>query len=241
MRNIFALLFLIAGSAFSEEVLAYPRAYWENSFNVWLAVAVAIYIIVAIPAIYFMIKYKYRAGVHEEGEHIEGNTAVEVVWTVIPTILVLFLATYSFANFVKQRNAPEGSMEIKVVGFMWGWEFEYPNGKKVYSFFNPQGYTASEEQKAYIPAGKPIKVILTSRDVIHSFFVLPAMITEDAVPGRITHLWFQINKPGEYYVLCREFCGTWHSRMFATLKVVPESEFNAWLGSGATKEQPIQQ
>jgi cytochrome c oxidase subunit 2 len=86
----------------------------------------------------FMLKYRYRKGVHEEGEHIEGNTALEVVWTVIPIIIVLFLATYSFANFVKQRNAPEGAMELKVVGFMWGWEFEYPNGKKVYAFFNPR-------------------------------------------------------------------------------------------------------
>lgn len=91
-------------------------------------------------------------------------------------------------------------------------------------------------RKLTIPAGKPVKVILTSRDVIHSFFVLPAMITEDAVPGRLTHLWFQMNKPGEYYVLCREFCGTWHSHMFAVLKVVPEAEFNAWLSTGTPRQ-----
>jgi cytochrome c oxidase subunit 2 len=231
-----SLLLVFVGSSLAQEVVAYPKVYWENSYKVWLAVAVIIYLVVAIPALYFMLKYRYREGVHEEGEHIEGNTALEVVWTVIPIIIVLFLATYSFANFVKQRNAPEGAMELKVVGFMWGWEFEYPNGKKVYAFFNPQSYTAPEEQKAYIPAGKPVKVILTSRDVIHSFFVLPAMITEDAVPGRLTHLWFQVNKPGEYYVLCREFCGTWHSRMFAVLKVVPEAEFNAWLGTGTPQQ-----
>jgi cytochrome c oxidase subunit 2 len=136
-------------------------------------------------------------GEREEGEHIEGNTAIEVLWTVIPTIIVLFLGTYSFANFVKQRNAPEDALELKVVAFMWDWEFEYPKGKKVYAFFNPEGFTAPEEQKAYIPAGKPVKVYMTSRDVIHSFFVQPAKITEDAVPGRITKLWFQINKPGE--------------------------------------------
>ncbi|WP_340694447.1 cytochrome c oxidase subunit II [Hydrogenobacter thermophilus] len=236
-----SLLLILVGSAFAQEVLAYPKVYWENSYKVWLIVAVVIYLVVAIPALYFMLKYRYKAGVHEEGEHIEGNTALEVVWTVIPIIIVLFLATYSFANFVKQRNAPENAMELKVVGFMWGWEFEYPNGKKVYAFFNPQNYTAPEEQKAYIPAGKPVKVILTSRDVIHSFFVLPAMVTEDAVPGRLTHLWFQINKPGEYYVLCREFCGTWHSHMFAVLKVVPEAEFNAWLSAGSSQQQTTQQ
>ncbi len=227
--------------SFAEDILAYPRIYWENSYTVWLYVAVIIYLIVAIPTIFFMIRYKYRKGVNEEGAHIEGNTALEIVWTVIPIILVLFLATYSFANFVKQRNAPEGAMEIKVVGFMWGWEFEYPNGKKVYAFFNSQGYDAPEEQKAYIPAGKPIQVYLTSRDVIHSFFVHPAMITEDALPGRITKLWFQINKPGEYFVFCKEYCGTWHSRMFAVLKVVPEEEFNKWLNAGMEQKEQTQE
>jgi cytochrome c oxidase subunit 2 len=201
----------------------------RTSVKVWFWVAVIIYLIVAIPSIYFAIKYRYKKGEREEGEHIEGNTALEVVWTVIPTIIVLFLGTYSFANFVKQRNAPEGALELKVVAFMWGWEFEHPNGKKVYAFFNPEGFTAPEEQKAYIPAGKPVKVYLTSRDVIHSFFVHP--------PGRITKLWFQINKPGEYFVFCREYCGTWHSRMFAILKVVPEEEFNKWLGGAEPAQQ----
>ncbi|WP_041434291.1 cytochrome c oxidase subunit II [Thermocrinis albus] len=230
MRYMLLPLILPLTHVLASEPLAYPRVYWENSVKVWLVVAIAIYILVAIPSIYFAIKYRYRPGQHEEGEHIEGNTALEIVWTVIPTIIVLFLGTYSFANFVKQRNAPEGAMELKVTAFMWGWEVEYPNGKKIFAFFNPDGFTAPEDQKVYIPAGKPVKVYLTSRDVIHSFFVHPARITEDAVPGRITHTWFQINKPGEYFVFCREYCGTWHSHMFAILKVVPEGEFNRWLG-----------
>ncbi len=91
MKYLLTLLAL-TGSVFAEEVFAYPRAYWENSVKVWFWVAVIIYIIVAIPSIYFAIKYRYRKGEHEEGEHIEGNTALEVVWTVIPTIIVLFWA-----------------------------------------------------------------------------------------------------------------------------------------------------
>ena len=240
MKNLILLLSLVGISIASEGLLAYPRAYWENSVTVWFWVAVVIYLIVAIPSIYFMIKYRYKPKENEEGAHIEGNTAIEIVWTVIPTIIVLFLGTYSFANFVKQRSAPEGALELKVTAFMWGWEIEYPNGKKVYTFFNQVAdpeknvYLMPEKiddsVKAYIPAGKPIKVYCTSRDVIHSFFVHEARVTEDCVPGRITKLWFQFNKPGEYWVFCREYCGTWHSRMATVLKVVNEDEFNKWLG-----------
>ncbi len=119
MKYLLALL-AFTSFVFAEEVLAYPRAYWENSVKVWFWVAVIIYLIVAIPTIYFIVKYRYKKGEREEGEHIEGNTALEVGWTVIPIIIVLFLGTYSFANFVKQRNAPEGALELKVVAFMWG-------------------------------------------------------------------------------------------------------------------------
>lgn len=258
MKNLLVLLSLAGISMAEEGIFAYPRVYWENSVAVWFWVAVVIYLIVAIPSIYFMIKYHYRPGKNEEGAHIEGNTALEIVWTVIPTIIVLFLGTYSFANFVKQRNAPEGALELKVTAFMWGWEIEYPNGKKVYTFFNQVAdpeknvYLMPEKiddsVKAYIPAGKPVKVYCTSRDVIHSFFVHEARVTEDCVPGRITKLWFQFNKPGEYWVFCREYCGTWHSRMASVLKVVSEDEFNKWLGGEAQQSasadqpaQPVQQ
>ena len=240
MKNLILLLSLAGISIASEGLLAYPRAYWENSVTVWFWVSVVIYLIVAIPSIYFMIRYRYKPRENEEGAHIEGSTAIEVVWTVIPIIIVLFLGTYSFANFVKQRNAPEGALELKVTAFMWGWEIEYPNGKKVYTFFNQVAdpeknvYLMPEKiddsVKAYIPAGKPIKVYCTSRDVIHSFFVHEARVTEDCVPGRITKLWFQFNKSGEYWIFCREYCGTWHSRMATVLKVVNEDEFNKWLG-----------
>ncbi|MGC8766703.1 MAG: hypothetical protein ACP5QP_03290 [Brevinematia bacterium] len=145
-------------------------------------------------------------------------------------ILVIFLATYSFSNFVNQRNFPIEGIDLRITAFMWGWEAQYPNGKVVTTSFNPDDpYNKTEEEKFYIPVGKKIRVFLTSRDVIHSFYVQPAMISEDAVPGRITYMWFEINKEGEYIVFCREFCGTWHSYIVAILKAVPEEEFKKWL------------
>ncbi len=218
-----------------EQVLAYPAYWWQQAVNVWLIVAVVIYLIVAVPGLYFIMKYRFKPGEREIGDHEKhGHWGLEALWTIIPTIIVLVLATYSFAIFKKQRTAPEDAMVIKVTGFMWGWQVEYLDEKgnvikTVVTAYNPTSYEIPEDQKIVVPAGKPVKALLTSLDVIHSFYVMPARITEDMVPGRITHLWFQINKPGEYWVFCREFCGTGHSHMFTKIKVVPEEEFYAWL------------
>jgi len=218
-----------------EQVLAYPAKWWNEAVMVWLVVAVVIYVIVAVPGIYFIMKYRFRPGEREIGDHEKhGHWGLEALWTIVPTIIVLVLATYSFAVFKKQRTAPPDAMTIKVTGFMWGWQTEYLDEKgnavkTVVTAYNPNSYDIPENQKIVVPAGKPIKVLLTSMDVIHSFYVKPARITEDMVPGRITHLWFQINEPGEYWVFCREFCGTGHSHMFTKLKVVPPDQFTAWL------------
>ncbi|ADC90135.1 cytochrome c oxidase, subunit II [Thermocrinis albus DSM 14484] len=234
-----ALLTLFTASCALAAPVAEPARYWYNMYYIWLVVAVAIYLIVVIPAIYFAVKYRYRKG-NETAQHVQENHLLEILWTIVPVLIVIYLATQSFAFYRVQRNAPEGAFEIKVTGFMWGWQFQYPNGKQVIAFFNMMEDPQTKEYlpldkipdtaKAYIPAGVPIKVLLTSQDVIHSFYVHPAKVMEDAVPGRITHLWFQINQPGEYWVFCREYCGTKHSKMAAVLKVVPKEEFEKWYG-----------
>ena len=229
------LAFLMLVGLAHAEPLAYPAPLWDNIYLIWLAVAVVIYLVVALPMLYFMIKYRYKKGKNEVGEHIHGNHALEITWTVIPLIIVIYLATQSFAYYKDQRTPPADAMEIKVTAFMWGWEVEYPNGKKVYAFFK-EDYNIPEDWKIVLPEKKPIKVLLTSRDVVHAFYVHPAKVMEDAVPGRITRLWFQINKPGEYWAFCREYCGTQHSRMVAILKVVPEQEFNAWVNQGVSPQ-----
>ncbi len=218
-----------------EQALALPYVWWKEAVIVWLIVSVVIYLVVALPGLYFVMKYRYKPGERELGDHdFEGHTGLEAVFVIIPTLIVLFLATYSLSIFKKMRTVPDNAMTIKVTAFMWGWQFDYLDEKgnvvkTVVTGYHPNDYNLSEAEKPVIPAGKPVKVLLTSMDVIHSFFVLPAKITEDAVPGRITYLWFQINKPGEYWVFCREYCGTGHSHMFSILKVVPPEKFTAWL------------
>ncbi len=238
MARLTALLLGLITAALAEEVSAkdMPAALWDTLNEIWLALSVVIYLIVAVPSLIFMIKYRYKRGEREMGdqEH-EGHWGLEALWTIVPLIVVIYLATHGFAIFKEMRTPPKDALEIKVTAFMWGWEFEYPNGKKVYAFFKQdkdavKGYRAQEFEKPLLPVGRPIKVNLTSKDVIHAFYLRPAKVVQDAVPGRNTYLWFQVNEAGEYWVFCREYCGTWHSRMFAKIKFVPETEFNNWLG-----------
>lgn len=204
-----------AASALAEPI-AYPAAQWDRMFDIWLIVAVAIFLIVAVPMLYFLWKYRYREGVNECGAIEEGGPGIEVLWSVIPLIIVIFLATQSFVLYGRQRTAPPDALPVKVESWMWGWSFEYPNGKQSTS-------------DLYVPVGKPVKLLLTSKDVVHAFHIPAAKIMEDAVPGRVTDLWFQFNKTGEFRAYCREYCGTAHAYMLATIKVVDPDEFERWL------------
>lgn len=204
-----------SGAAFAAPV-AEPAASWDRMFVIWLVVGVGIYLVVALPMLYFLWRYRYRKGVNEQGAAEEGSPGIEVLWTVVPLIIVIYLASQSLALYAHQRTPPADALEVKVEARMWGWDFEYPNGK----------HSTTE---LYVPLGKPVKLLLTSRDVIHSLYIPAAKVMEDAVPGRVTELWFRFDRAGEYRGYCREYCGTAHSYMLAAVKVVPPEEFERWL------------
>lgn len=197
--------------------VAYPGQHWDQIFNIWLVVAVAIYLIVIVPMTYFLVKYRYRKGGPETGAQEDGKLSIEVLWTVVPLIVVIYLATQSFALYGQQRTPPPDSLAVKVEGGMWFWNFEYPNGKK-------------SVNELYVPVGKPVKLLMTSSDVVHAFHIVEAKTMEDVVPGRVTQMWFQFNRTGEYKAFCREYCGTLHSGMIGTIKVVTPEQFEQWLG-----------
>jgi cytochrome c oxidase subunit 2 len=205
-----------AGSAYAAEPLAYPAPYWDQMFSTWLSLAVGIYVLVALPMLYFMVRYRYRPATNEVGCHEEAGVGIEILWTVVPLIIVIYLATQSFALYTRQRTPPPDSLPVKVEGRMWSWTFEYANGKQ-------------SVNELYVPVGKPVKLLMTSGDVIHAFHILDAKTMEDVVPGRETNMWFQFNKTGEYRAFCREYCGAFHSNMQATIKAVTPDEFEAWL------------
>ena len=151
---------------------------------------------------------------HKKAENIHGNTALEIIWTVIPTIIVLIMFFLGWKGFTFIRNAPDDAMTVTVNARMWSWLFEYDNG--------------IQTDTLYVPVNRPVKLLLQSQDVIHSFFIPAFRIKEDAVPGYQNYLWFEANEAGNYDVLCAEYCGLRHAYMYTKVKVLPENEFSSW-------------
>lgn len=165
--------------------------------------------------LYFAIKYRRKNGVDHETPRIEGNNTLEILWTVIPTIICIWVAWLGYDSFVDMRTVPKDAYEINVVGRKWAWDFEYKTGKR----------TTGE---IVVPVDTPIKLVMTSKDVLHSFFI-PVMRTKhDVIPGRYTYIWFRPIKTGDFQVFCTEYCGDQHSSMLARLKVLPKADFERW-------------
>ena len=166
--------------------------------------------------LYFAVVYRQKDGKDHETPAIEGNTTLEVLWTVFPTLVCIWVAWLGYDAFVDIRTPPANAMEVNVTGRKWAWDFQYKNGKK----------TTNE---LVVPVDEPVKLIMTSKDVLHSFFV-PVMRTKmDVIPGRYTHEWFRPIKTGDFQVFCTEYCGKEHSGMLARFKVLPRAEFERWL------------
>jgi cytochrome c oxidase subunit 2 len=142
------------------------------------------------------------------------NYWLEATWTVLPTLIVLTMFWYGWAGYTTLRDVPADALEVKVVGRQWSWSFEYENGKS--------------SPKLVVPAGRAIRLEITSLDVLHSFYVPAFRIKMDAVPGMTTHAWFRAPAPGVYDAFCAEYCGVGHSAMLTTVEALPEVEFERW-------------
>lgn len=164
--------------------------------------------------ILFVIRYR-RSRAPEPTSQVEGSLGLEIVWTVLPTILVLLMFYYGWAGYLTLRRVPPGALKVTAVARMWSWTFKYENGK-----------TSS---KLLVPVGKPVVVNLESQDVLHGFYVPAFRVKRDVVPGMKNQVWFMAPKPGTYDIFCSQYCGTGHSAMIGIIEAVPEAQFNAWL------------
>ena len=164
--------------------------------------------------IYFGIKYKRKTN-NDKTAYITHDTRLEVLWSVVPLIIFLFVFAWGWVVYNEMRTMPKNALEIQVTGKQWAWTAEYKNGVK--------------STEVVVPVNKDVKIILASEDVIHSFFVPSFRIKQDAVPGRYTTVWFNATKLGEFHVFCTEYCGTSHSAMITKLKVVSQEDFDKWL------------
>ena len=186
----------------------------DTAFYLILGASVVILVGITAVMVYFLFKYNKKR--HPKADtSITGNNKLEIIWTVIPTIIVMIMFYYGWAGFSPMRNVPKDAIAVKAVARMWSWTFEYPNGKK--------------SDKLIVPFNKPVKLDLTSVDVIHSLYVPAFRIKEDVVPGRNNMIWFAANKLGSYDLFCAEYCGLRHSYMFTTVEVVDDAAWQEWI------------
>ncbi len=165
--------------------------------------------------IYFALKYRRRTD-QDKTAYITHNNTLEFLWSFIPFVIFMIVFVWGWIIFNEMRHAPEHSLEIHVVGKKWSWDFIYKNGSK-------------SSNDLYVPVGTPIKLIMTSTDVIHSFYIPAMRIKQDVVPGRYTSMWFQPKYEGDFQVFCAEYCGTGHSAMLAKIHVLSREEYENWL------------
>jgi cytochrome c oxidase subunit 2 len=184
----------------------------DNIFLFILVISVFFLVLITFLMVYFAIKYNRKKNIPPE--NIEGNNLLEIIWTVVPTVLVLVMFYYGFIGFKALRNVPKDAMVVNVTGRMWSWLFEYDGG------------ISSDVLR--LPVDKPVKLALSSQDVIHSFFIPAFRLKEDAVPGLNTYISVTPNKVGTYDALCAEYCGLRHSYMLAKVEVMPQEGFEAW-------------
>ena len=179
--------------------------------------------------VYFSIKYRRKDSSRDNlKEGFPHSLWVEIAWTLIPAVFFIGLFFWGSYVYYKMNQVQKNALEIHVVGQKWSWDFLYKSGKSVSNEFQ-------------VPLGRPIKLIMTSRDVIHSFFLPGFRIKKDLIPGRYTVLRFTPEVEGVYQVFCAEYCGTAHSSMLAKMKVVSEAEYELWLEHNSYKELNLSQ
>jgi cytochrome c oxidase subunit II len=184
-------------------------------FLVALSAMVSLAIFTAI--VVFAVRYRRRSGV--EAEPIEGSTALEVTWSVIPLFIFFVIFVWGAVIYFKERTPLRGATEVYVVAKQWMWKLQHEEGQR-------------EINELHVPVGRDVKLILTSQDVIHSFYVPAFRIKQDVLPGRYTTAWFHPTKAGTYHLFCAEYCGTQHSGMIGQVVVLEPAQYQAWLSGG---------
>ena len=176
-------------------------------------------LLIAILVVVFAIKF-HRKHEDQVGEAIHGSLALELLWTIIPLGITMVMFAWGAQVFFHMTRPPKGAMEIWVVGKQWMWKAQHMDG-------------AREINELHVPIGRPVKLIMGSEDVIHSFFIPDFRVKADVVPGRYNTLWFTATKPGKYHIFCTQYCGTKHSNMIGWVTAMEPNEYQTWLSGGA--------
>ncbi len=180
-----------------------------------LLITVFFSMLIAGLVVFFAVRYRRRSEV-ELPQPITGSTKLETLWTVIPAILVMIIFAWGARIFLSISRAPVDATPVYVVGKQWMWKLQHLEGQR-------------EINELHIPVGRAVKLIMSSEDVIHSFYVPAFRVKADVLPGRYTSIWFKATQPGEYHLFCAEYCGTKHSGMIGKVVVMEPVAYETWL------------
>jgi cytochrome c oxidase subunit II len=175
--------------------------------------------LIFIAIIYFAARYRHQPGVR--AEQIEGSIPLELTWSIIPFLVFMVIFVWGADVYFKGRTPPRDSTEVYVVAKQWMWKLEHAEGQR-------------EINELHVPVGRDVKLIMTSQDVIHSFYIPAFRMKQDVLPGRYTMAWFRATKPGTYHLFCAEYCGTQHSGMIGDIVVMDPAQYEAWMSGGST-------
>jgi len=162
---------------------------------------------------------RYRRSASPNATQIEGSNALELTWSLVPAAIFLAIFVWGAVIYFNERTPPQGATEVYTVAKQWMWKFQHLEGQR-------------EINELHVPVGRDVKMIMTSQDVIHSFYVPAFRIKQDVLPGRYTVAWFHATRPGTYHLFCAEYCGTQHSGMIGQVVVMEPAQYEAWLGGG---------
>ena len=251
------ILIIISSFFVTFEVLANQPKEWQLGFqnpasggmrdivnfhdNLLLPIIIAITVFVLFLMLYACVRF--RASANPNPSKRTHNVTVEILWTLIPCLILIVMAVPSFKILYKQDTIPKADLTIKAVGYQWYWGYEYPDENIIFDSYMIEEKDLKADQprllavdnEVVVPVNQVVKVLITANDVLHAWALPSFGVKRDAVPGRINETWFKAEKEGTYYGQCSELCGIKHAFMPITVKVVSEEDYQEWLSEARVK------
>lgn len=190
----------------------------DRVFNLTLIISSLLFALVVGLMVLFVVRYRRRPG-RVAPKSPSHNMLLEATWTGIPIVIVGVIFYQGFVAYMTMQTAPPGCYDLRVTARQWSWQFIYPNG-----------YI---DKELHVPAGEPVRLTMSSEDVLHGLWIPALRVKQDVVPGRYTTMWFQADKVGTYDLLCTQFCGDEHSNMLSAVVVQNRKDYDAWLKDAA--------
>ncbi len=197
----------------------------DHLFYFLLGVSAFFIVLIFVLLFYFAVKYRRHAA-DQPPEEVHEPMALEVGWIVVPFLITIVIFVWGAKIFSDQSHPPAGAEEIFVVGKQWMWKLQHQEGNR-------------EINELHIPIGRPIKLVMTSEDVVHDFFVPAFRVKKDVLPGRYTSIWFEANRIGTYHFFCSQYCGTDHARMTGWVTVMDPAAYERWLSEGSPRQTMV--